>query len=141
MGKHRSRKALGAFSFRSFGGNEHEQVITMDKNTTPETSGDTVGQYFDQAAEIYRSSSRELTQIVREIGIGKTDRAKKLSPVLTEIRKASMAMMEEARHVEDLRRKLVGDVREQGFDLAGARDEIGRRMARIRAARGAGSVS
>ena len=33
-------------------------------------------QYFDQAAEIYRSSSRELTDIVREIGDGKTDRAK-----------------------------------------------------------------
>ncbi len=113
----------------------------MDKYSTPETSGENVGQYFDQAAEIYRSSSKELTDIVREIGDGKTDRAKKLGPVLTEIRKASMAMMEEARNVEDLRRKLVGDVHEQSFDLAGARDEIGCRMARIRAARGAGSVS
>ncbi len=113
----------------------------MDKCTTPETSGEFVGQYFYQAAEIYRSSSRELTDIVREIGDGKTDRAKKLAPVLTEIRKASMAMMEEARNVEDLRRKLVGNVPEQSFDLAGARDEVGRRMARIRAARGAGGVS
>ena len=113
----------------------------MHKTTNPETSGKTVGQYFDQAAEIYRSSSKELTDIVREIGAGKTDRAKKLGPVLTEIRKASMAMMEEARNVEDLRRKLVGDIHEQSFDLAGARDEIGRRMARIRAAKGAGSVS
>ena len=113
----------------------------MDKCITPETSGETVGQYFDQAAEIYRSSSKELTDIVREIGDGKTDRAKKLAPVLTEIRKASMAMMEEARNVADLRRQLVGDVHEQSFDLAGARDEIGRRMASIRAAAGAGAVS
>ncbi|MDV7145098.1 hypothetical protein R3X27_20650 [Tropicimonas sp. TH_r6] len=113
----------------------------MDKYSKSETSGEFVGQYFDQAAEIYRSSSKELTDIVREIGDGKTDRAKKLSPVLTEIRKASMAMMEEARNVEDLRRKLVGNVSEQSFDLAGARDEIGCRMARIRAASGAGSVS
>ena len=64
----------------------------MHKTTNPETSGETVGQYFDQAVEIYRSSSKELTDIVREIGAGKTDRAKKLGPVLTEIRKASMAM-------------------------------------------------
>ncbi len=113
----------------------------MDKYSKSETSGEFAGQYFDQAAEIYRSSSKELTDIVREIGDGKTDRAKKLSPVLTEIRKASMAMMEEARNVEDLRRKLVGNVSEQSFDLTGARDEIGRRMARIRAAGGAGSVS
>ncbi|SDK36403.1 hypothetical protein SAMN04488026_10393 [Aliiruegeria lutimaris] len=113
----------------------------MHKSTTPETSGENVGQYFDQAAEIYRSSSKEMTDIVREIGDGKTDRAKKLGPILTEIRKASMAMMEEARNVEDLRRKLVGDVHEQSLDLAGARNEIGRRMARIRAASGAGSVS
>lgn len=113
----------------------------MDKYSNSETSGENVGQYFDQAAEIYRSSSKELTDIVREIGDGKTDRAKRLQPVLTEIRKASMAMMEEARNVDDLRRKLVGDVREQSFDLSAARDEIGSRIARIRAAGGAGGVS
>ncbi|MFV0334746.1 MAG: hypothetical protein ACK5JR_11840 [Tropicimonas sp.] len=141
MGKHRTLMGRGAFSFRSFGGDGQEQVLEMDKITTPETSGTFGCQYFDQAAEIYRSSSRELTDIVREIGIGKTDRARKLAPVLTEIRKASVAMMEEARNVEDLRRKLVGAVPEQSFDLAGARDEIGRRLARLRAARGAGGVS
>ncbi len=109
----------------------------MDKSARPGTPGDDVGQYFDQAVEIYRSSSRELTDIIREIGAGKSDRAKRLSPVLSEIRKASMAMMEEARNVEDLRRRLVGNVHEQAFDLAKARDEIGRRIARIRAAGGA----
>ena len=50
----------------------------MDKySATPKPNGEFDGQYFDQAAEIYRSSSKELTDIVREIGDGKTDRAKK----------------------------------------------------------------
>ena len=113
----------------------------MDRSEAPAGAGEDVGQFFDQAVELYRSSSRELTEIIREIGLGRTERAKKLTPVLSEIRKASATMMEEARHVEDLRRKLIGTVPEQALDLAGARDEIGSRMARLRAARGAGGIS
>ncbi|WP_068116591.1 hypothetical protein [Tropicimonas marinistellae] len=113
----------------------------MDKPFGPETSGDETGQYFDQAVTLYRSGSKELTDIIEEIGRGKTERAKKLQGVLSELRKASVTMMEEARNVEDLRRKLVGNVHQQAFDLAAARDEIGSRIARLRAARGAGGVS
>ncbi len=105
----------------------------MQNSLMPEQTGDDVGQYFDQIIELYRSSSKELTEIISEVRQGKTDRAKKLSPVISEIRKASLTMMEEARNVEDLRRKLIGDVHERTLDLGGARDEIGRRMARIRA--------
>ncbi|WP_157973629.1 hypothetical protein [Tropicimonas sp. IMCC34043] len=120
---------------------EKEQVQSMDNSMAPVPAGDDAGQFFDQAVELYRSSSRELTEIIREVGLGKTERARKLSPVLSEIRKASVTMMEEARHVEDLRRRLVGNVHQQALDLAGARDEIGSRMARLRAARGAAGIS
>jgi hypothetical protein len=113
----------------------------MDNLISSNIQGEDFGVYFDQAVELYRSGSQELTDIIREIGEGRTDRAKKLGPVLSELRKASMTMMEEARNVEDLRRKLVGNVHEQALDLAGARDEIGGRMARLRAARGAAGVS
>lgn len=113
----------------------------MRKHISPETPDDTDGLYFDQAVTLYRSGSTELTDIIAEIGQGKTERAKKLAGVLSELRKASVSMMEEARHVEDLRRKLVGTVHQQAFDLAAARDEIGGRIARLRAARGAGGVS
>lgn len=113
----------------------------MEKTFVPEQSEEADGQYFDQAVTLYRSGSRELTDIIEEIGEGKTDRARKLLGVLSELRKASVTMMEEARNVEDLRRKLVGNVHQRAFDLAAARDEIGRRMARIRAVQGAGSVS
>ncbi|SFB83732.1 hypothetical protein [Tropicimonas isoalkanivorans] len=113
----------------------------MNKTFVPGQPGDDAGQYFDQAITLYRSGSRELTDIIEEIGLGKTERARKLKGVLSELRKASFTMMEEARHVEDLRRKLVGDVHKQAFDLAAARDEIGGRIARLRAARGAGGVS
>ena len=113
----------------------------MEKTFIPEQSADDAGQYFDQAITLYRSGSRELTDIIEEIGQGKTARAKKLLGVLSELRRASVTMMEEARNVEDLRRKLVGDVYEPAFDLAAARDEIGCRMARLRAVRGAGGVS
>ncbi len=113
----------------------------MDKTISPVETGEDVGLYFDQAVELYRSGSTELTGIIREIGEGRTDRAKKLGSVLSELRKASMTMMEEARNVEDLRRKLVGNVHEHALDLAGARNEIGSRMARLRAARGAAGVS
>lgn len=113
----------------------------MEKTFETEQSGDQSGRYFDQAITLYRSGSRELTDIIEEIGQGKTDRAGKLRGVLSELRKVSVAMMEEARNVEDLRRKLVGNVHQPAFDLAAARDEIGSRVARIRAARGAGGVS
>ncbi|WP_146136618.1 hypothetical protein [Aliiruegeria haliotis] len=113
----------------------------MDNITLSANTGEDTGQFFDQAVELYRSGSRELTDIIAEVGKGKTDRAKKLQGVLSEMRKASITMMEEARNVEDLRRKLVGNVQQQALDLAGARVEIGSRIARIRAARGAAGIS
>ncbi|PRY26208.1 hypothetical protein CLV78_101303 [Aliiruegeria haliotis] len=123
------------------GGYEQEQVNKMDNITLSANTGEDTGQFFDQAVELYRSGSRELTDIIAEVGKGKTDRAKKLQGVLSEMRKASITMMEEARNVEDLRRKLVGNVQQQALDLAGARVEIGSRIARIRAARGAAGIS
>lgn len=53
----------------------------------------------------------------------------------SELRKATQSLLEERRRVEELGQKY--SVEQQGIDLDDAKDEVERRLARIRDARGA----
>jgi hypothetical protein len=58
-----------------------------------------------------------------------------------DLRKATQTLFDERKRLEDQRRKEAGVVHDFGLDLDAARDEIGGRLDRLRAARGAEGVS
>lgn len=58
-----------------------------------------------------------------------------------DLRKATQTLFDERKRLEDQRRKEAGVVHDFGLDFDAARDEIGGRLDRLRAARGADGVS
>ncbi len=58
-----------------------------------------------------------------------------------DFRKATQTLFDERKRLEDQRRKEAGVVHDFGLDFDMARDEIGRRLDRLRAARSAEGVS
>jgi hypothetical protein len=58
-----------------------------------------------------------------------------------DFRKATQTLFDERKRLEDQRRKEAGVVHDFGLDFDAARDEIGGRLDRLRAARGAEGVS
>jgi hypothetical protein len=58
-----------------------------------------------------------------------------------DLRKATQTLFDERKRLEDQRRKEAGVVHDFGLDLDAARDEIGGRLDRLRAARGAEGLS
>jgi len=59
----------------------------------------------------------------------------------SDFRKATQTLFDERKRLEELRRKEAGIAHDFGLDFAAARDEIGRRLDRLRAARGSEGVS
>ncbi|MBM7068043.1 hypothetical protein [Actibacterium sp. 188UL27-1] len=84
----------------------------------------------------------EIAEIVKEIRRGESGRAKKLSSVAGDLRKATFLVVEERRrHEQRLGKGSAGDGLSPALDLEKARDEVECRLARLRLARGAGGVS
>jgi hypothetical protein len=64
-----------------------------------------------------------------------------IAKAAADFRRATQTLFEERKRLEDQRRKEAGVVHDFGLDLDAARDEIGSRLDRLRAARGAEGVS
>lgn len=64
-----------------------------------------------------------------------------LAKAVTEVRRAMQTVFEERKRLEQSGSNAFGGAGSGALDLAEARDEIGRRLACLRDARGAGSVS
>ena len=75
-----------------------------------------------------------LDGIIDQIRAGDLGRAKDVAEQLRQLSKALQAALEERARVEKLRRQETGAAAGQALDFAAARDEIGRRMACLRAA-------
>ncbi|MEL6519895.1 MAG: hypothetical protein AAFQ66_02965 [Pseudomonadota bacterium] len=83
----------------------------------------------------------EICKLVEEIREGKSERAKKLASVAADLRKATFTVIEERRrHELRLGKSGAGDVHDHPLDLEKARDEVERRLARLRLARGAEGI-
>jgi hypothetical protein len=94
----------------------------------------------DMLAEVetlYRQTAEELIIAVNAIKDGKLDEAKVASSAVRDLRAAYFLVMDERGKVEKLRKQIAGSVGTGSLDLSAARDEIGRRLARLRDA-GAG---
>ncbi|MDT0683609.1 hypothetical protein RM543_13015 [Roseicyclus sp. F158] len=92
----------------------------------------------------FRSHAKELTEIVREIDAGNTDRARRLGSAIAEIRRAAGLLDELARYTAAKDTRSKGGMNEATcgtVDLADVREEIGRRLDRLKGERPGSGVS
>lgn len=85
---------------------------------------------------LFGVAASELTRLVRRLEQGEAIKPAEASEAAIATRKALDRVQEERTRVEQLRRNLAGGAGDRALDLAAARDEIGRRLACLRNARG-----
>lgn len=85
---------------------------------------------------LYREVAVELTSALQGFRLGKTDEVKTAVQAVKDLRVALQMVMDERTRVEKLRKNVAGVVRDYAIDFDAARDEIGRRLARLREAGG-----
>jgi hypothetical protein len=101
-------------------------------------AGDGKPEVLLQATEdLYREVAEELIQATRRVKAGEVGEAKAAVQAVRDLRQAFAMVMEERTRVDKLRKQVAGVVGDHELDFAAARDEIGRRLARLRDA-GAG---
>ncbi len=83
-----------------------------------------------------REAAETLATTVQAIKAGEFGRIKDSADCIKGLKVALALAMEEGNRVEKLRKQIAGPVGAGEFDLDAARDEIGRRLARLRDAGG-----
>lgn len=78
-------------------------------------------------------SVEELNGIIKAIKAGDISRSKEVTAIISLLGKALQSALDERTRVEKLRRHEAGVVNDYAIDFDAARDEIGRRLARLRA--------
>ncbi|MDH2327610.1 hypothetical protein [Falsirhodobacter xinxiangensis] len=90
-----------------------------------------------ETEELYREVAGELALARRKLGEGDLGEVGNAVKAVKDLRAALQMVMDERTRVEKLRKQVGGIVGGGALDLGAARDEIGRRLARLRDA-GAG---
>lgn len=85
---------------------------------------------------LFRGCAEDLTRLQQKLRAGEVGEVKDAVKVARDLRAATQMMLEERNKVEKLRKDIAGRVGDGSFDLDAARDEIGRRLACLRRARG-----
>lgn len=90
---------------------------------------------FDFVTEIdglYREAAEQLFTALRAVKKGKIDDVKVAAQAVKDLKQAIDWAMDERNRVDKLRKQIAGTVGSADLDFAGARDEIGRRLAVLR---------
>lgn len=85
-----------------------------------------------QVEQLMRVAAEELVTAVNSVKRGKLEEAKAAMTAVRDLRAAYFVVMDERGKVEKLRKQVAGAVGTGTLDLSAARDEIGRRLARLR---------
>lgn len=92
---------------------------------------------LDLTEELFRIALCDLNAALNAIRDGRFEAAKPGKQAVRDLAAMGAQVLEERRHVEKLRRQIAGTAGAFGtLDLGAARDEIGRRLACLRNARG-----
>lgn len=95
------------------------------------------GEALELTGELYRIAVEELNEAFAAIRAGRFAEAKEAKRAVRDLADLSKALLEERRNVERLRRQIAGEAAGgAALDLGAARDEIGRRLARLRGSGG-----
>jgi hypothetical protein len=81
---------------------------------------------------LLRDAAGDLSTAIQAMRDGRTDEAKAAIQAVKDLKTAFQMVMDERTRVEKLRRQVTGAVGAQALDIAAARDEIGKRLARLR---------
>lgn len=96
---------------------------------------------LDAAEQHFARTIAALNDIIEEVNAGRTSRARELKAALGDLGKAAQTAFDERARVEKRIRTDAGIVSDYALDLDAARDEIRRRLARLRDSAGAGGFS
>lgn len=103
--------------------------------------GEQAAQEILVAAEAhYHRTVVKLSEIIEDVVAGQMDRTKELKGALSDLGRASQTAFDERAKVEKRIRAEAGIINDYALDMAEARSEIERRLARIRDAAGAGEL-
>ena len=89
-----------------------------------------------EAEDLVRAFAEDVAVAGRKIREGEFGEVKTGMSAVRDLRQAFLQVMEERTRVEKLRKQVAGAVGANGLDFDAARDEIGRRLARLRDAGG-----
>ncbi|MEE4121178.1 MAG: hypothetical protein V2I65_19440 [Paracoccaceae bacterium] len=94
---------------------------------------------MNAARDVFETFRDDLAALLAEVRAGRTARAKKLVPIVTELAKAVARLADEEGKLHGARRGrdragADGDLSQLSLDLDAARSEVCRRLARLRAA-------
>lgn len=87
---------------------------------------------LDATEEMFRDAGTELARAVRAAKSGEASDAKAALQAARDLKAAFQLVMDERTKIEKLRKETAGIIGEEILDLDAARDEIGRRLARLR---------
>ncbi|MFC7705007.1 hypothetical protein ACFQXB_12445 [Plastorhodobacter daqingensis] len=93
---------------------------------------------LSEALLLYRTAAEVFALVIEEARDGDARTARDAQLYAKEFQKALQTAMQERQKVEQLRRQDAGIAYDYALDFQSARDEIGRRMARLRSAGGGG---
>jgi hypothetical protein len=82
--------------------------------------------------QLYRDTAAELIRARDKIRDGELDEVKTAVQAVKDLKTAFQMVMDERTRVEKLRKQVAGVVHDYALDFDAARDEIGRRLARLR---------
>lgn len=81
---------------------------------------------------LLREAAEELAQTLQRIRLGKLEEAKATPGLVRTVKNAFEMVQEERGRLDKLRKQVAGTVGTRELDFHAARDEIGRRLARLR---------
>jgi hypothetical protein len=113
-------------------------TITFQAGSDPPATPEPGVDLLATAEGFWTESAEDLVRAIRQTRRGKLDEAKLAVAAVKDLKAAFQLVMEERTRVEKLRKQAAGPVGNGTLDLTAARDEIGRRLARLRDAGGGG---
>lgn len=87
---------------------------------------------------LFRETAEDLVRAIKRLKARPGDDGKTATQAVKDLKTAFQMVMDERTRVDKLRRQAAGAVGDHALDFGAARDEIGRRVARLRIAGGDG---
>ncbi len=109
--------------------------------TRPEGDDGTAGRILTVAREHFYETAREIDVYRKRLAAGDTVPARDLRKLKSDLKSVAHLYYAEASRLEAESRNKAGIVHQYAIDFDAARQEIGRRMACLRAARRSGGIS
>jgi hypothetical protein len=134
VGKRLGGVPAAAFSFGSCGG--HERRIKQDMTIHFSTGEAPPVDLLAATEQLYHETAQELARALKAIRDGRFDEIKATVQVVRDLKAAFQMVMDERGRFDKLSKQLSGRIGSGTLDLDAARDEVGRRLARLRNASG-----